>query len=281
MRPGVPRRLLCAAEQAYSPGGAGQGVSRPHLSGLLAGLAANEIGPTLIAGDARGSDSVIHACIDGHSTEAALSAPSGVETVAADLPSACGANRDMLGVPTDIQLKVYTRGCPGGPHMTCSAFHGCRGGGDCAGEMVIDASSLLFLHPCPHGVQRAAAALAADQDEESGRPQPRHVSYRTRPSDRAPRERRRRGDRRVRWNSPSTTLPPRLKASRSTYSASMAPSRRLSSTSREATRSSCACRTTTRCMRTRSTGTGSRWRARPRWMASPASLSSAYYPFIT
>ena len=42
------------------------------LLGVLAGLVAAE-GPTLIEGDALGSDSVVHASIDldGHSTEAA------------------------------------------------------------------------------------------------------------------------------------------------------------------------------------------------------------------
>jgi len=45
-------------------------------AGLLAGLASAESGPTRIAGDALGSDSIKHACFDhdGRSTDGALGA---------------------------------------------------------------------------------------------------------------------------------------------------------------------------------------------------------------
>ena len=97
------------------------------LLGVLAGLAS-----ALITGDARGSDSVMHTSIglDGHSTEAARSAPPGCEIAAGSTSqSACGAGRITLGVPSDIQRNkrnIYSS--LGGPHKTCSAFDGCRGG---------------------------------------------------------------------------------------------------------------------------------------------------------
>ena len=100
---------------------------------LLAGLALAEGGPTPVAGDASGSDWV-NACIDldWHSKEAALSATPDFETAAAGTSQACGAGRITLGVLTDVQRKIYDRGCPGGPHKNSSAFYGCRGD-DCGG----------------------------------------------------------------------------------------------------------------------------------------------------
>jgi len=105
-------------------------VVRLLLLGLLAGLASAESGPTRIAGDALGSDSVKHACIDhdGRSTEAARSALRGFETAAEDTSQpACGAIRDMLGIPADVQRTIFNRGSLGGPRKTGSAFDGCRG----------------------------------------------------------------------------------------------------------------------------------------------------------
>ena len=105
-------------------------VVRLLLLGLLAGLASAESGPTRIAGDALGSDAVKHACIDhdGRSTEAARSALRGFETAAEDTSQpACGAIRDMLGIPADVQRTIFNRGSLGGPRKTSSAFDGCRG----------------------------------------------------------------------------------------------------------------------------------------------------------
>ena len=79
------------------------------LLGVLAGLAATEKagGPTLVAGVARGSDSIMHTSFDGHSTEAARSAPPGFETAGGTSQPACGASRNMLGVPTDVQREIW------------------------------------------------------------------------------------------------------------------------------------------------------------------------------
>ena len=89
---------------------------RLFLLWLLTGLATAECGPTLMEGDALGSDSVVHASIDGHSTEAARSAPPGFETAGGTSQrQAGGASRNMLGVPTDVQRKIcllYTSPSP-------------------------------------------------------------------------------------------------------------------------------------------------------------------------
>lgn len=92
--------------------------SRLLLLSLAAGLVAAQGGPTLIAGDARGSDSVTHVSIDfnGHPTEAALSPTPDVETAGTSQP---------LGVPTDVQRTIYSRDGPGGPHKTCSVMNVC------------------------------------------------------------------------------------------------------------------------------------------------------------
>ena len=109
-------------------------ISSPRANRLYGGLlptsalprgGARGPGPHSHNGDARGSDSVTHDSIDldGHPTEAALSATPDFETAGTSLP---------LGVPTDDQRTIYSRGSPDGPHKTCSAFDGCcsgQGGG--------------------------------------------------------------------------------------------------------------------------------------------------------
>ncbi|EOD15806.1 hypothetical protein EMIHUDRAFT_119243 [Emiliania huxleyi CCMP1516] len=132
------------------------------LLGVLAGLAA--CGPPLIEGDALGSDSVVHASIDGHSTEAARSAPPGFETAGGTSQrQAGGASRNMLGVPTDVQRKIDNRGSLGGPRKTCSAFDGCRGGGDYAEKMVsVELAGAGAAGSSAHHAPSASASLGED-----------------------------------------------------------------------------------------------------------------------
>ena len=133
------------------------------LLGVLAGLAAAESGRILIEGHALGSDSVVHSSIDGRSTEAARLAPPGFETAGGTSQPACGASRNMLGVPTDVQRKIDNRGSLGGPRKTCSAFDGCRGGGDYAEKMVsVELAGAGAAGSSAHHAPNASASLGED-----------------------------------------------------------------------------------------------------------------------
>ena len=140
------------------------------LLGLLVGLATADGG---VAGDASGSDSVT-ACIDldWHSKEAALSAAPGSEMVAGDTSQACGAGRITL---TDVQRKIYDRGCPSGPQKTGSACCGCRGG-DCGGGgadkmtymSVQDAGTCAAVSRGRHGPNASASLDDDAYNKEKG-----------------------------------------------------------------------------------------------------------------
>ena len=140
------------------------------LLGVLAGLAAAESGRILIEGHALGSDSVVHSSIDGRSTEAARLAPPGFETAGGTSQPACGASRNMLGVPTDVQRKIDNRGSLGGPRKTCSAFDGCRGGGDYAEKMVsVELAGAGAAGSSAHHAPNASASLGEDACAEAAK----------------------------------------------------------------------------------------------------------------
>ncbi|EOD34687.1 hypothetical protein EMIHUDRAFT_122743, partial [Emiliania huxleyi CCMP1516] len=139
-----------------------------HL--LLAGLAAAESGRILIEGHALGSDSIVHSSIDGRSTEAARLAPPGFETAGGTSQPACGASRNILGVPTDVQRKIDNRGSLGGPRKTCSAFDGCRGGGDYAEKMVsVELAGAGAAGSSAHHAPNASASLGEDACAEAAK----------------------------------------------------------------------------------------------------------------
>ena len=145
-------------------------VVRLLLLGLLAGLASAESGTTRIAGDALGSDSVKHACIDhdGRSTEAARSALRGFETAAEDTSQpACGAIRDMLGIPADVQRTIFNRGSLGGPRKTGSAFDGCRGGDRVEKMVSVELAGYGAAGLSAHHVPNASASLGSDACAEA------------------------------------------------------------------------------------------------------------------
>ena len=140
------------------------------LLGVLAGLAIAESGLTLIEGHALGSDSAVHSSINGHSTEAARSAPPGFERAGGTSQPACGASRNMLGVPTDVQRKIFNRGSLGGPRKTCSALDGCRGGGDYVEKMVsVKLAGAGAAGSSAHHVPNASASLGEDACAEAAK----------------------------------------------------------------------------------------------------------------
>jgi len=80
---------------------------------------------------------------------------------------ACGAIRDMLGIPADVQRTIFNHGSLGGPRKTSSAFDGCRGGDRVEKMVSVELAGYGAAGSSAHHVPNASASLGSDACAEA------------------------------------------------------------------------------------------------------------------